>query len=96
MTSRCFNGAATGWPRNAAGLEPRILEQWRLQWGRDRMAAERLYEGGRRRVHTVASMGPRPDGRGTTPACGCSASAQAASMGPRPDGRGTTPQRTAC
>ena len=84
-----FNGAATGWPRNASGKRLGRAAIQQLQWGRDRMAAERntTYFGrnvigrlqwGRDRMaaerlewHEVgvdvghASMGPRPDGRGT-------------------------------
>ena len=37
----CFNGAATGWPRNARGSLRPVSGVRRLQWGRDRMAAER-------------------------------------------------------
>ena len=88
-----------------------------LQWGRDRMAAERRGRACRARpcrsfngaatgwprnvgkrgfimIFHVASMGPRPDGRGT-----CTGGAQSlfclpASMGPRPDGRGTVVPRS--
>ena len=35
-----FNGAATGWPRNVVGRQAK-LAIGALQWGRDRMAAER-------------------------------------------------------
>ena len=37
----CFNGAATGWPRNVQMLQYAEDECKALQWGRDRMAAER-------------------------------------------------------
>ena len=130
-----FNGAATGWPRNGGGggdgaaVNP-------LQWGRDRMAAERLSRlttchastsfngaatgwprnarcrrscrrhdpgfngaatGWPRNGHRLvecgaeahASMGPRPDGRGTVHDPEGRQGRKAASMGPRPDGRGT-------
>ena len=36
-----FNGAATGWPRNACGHLFYREDLAKLQWGRDRMAAER-------------------------------------------------------
>ena len=61
--STSFNGAAAGWPRK--GVADHLLRRGvqQLQWGRGRMAAEgsplsAVY--GR----PVASMGPRPDGRG--------------------------------
>ena len=38
----CFNGAATGWPRNALGSSGAWGGSMWLQWGRDRMAAERV------------------------------------------------------
>ena len=63
----CFNGAATGWPRNAAGsrIPPSA---------------------------SPASMGPRPDGRGTLAGADYyRLELVPASMGPRPDGRGTLP-----
>ena len=63
-TGECFNGAATGWPRNENAIDVSRLNA-KLQWGRDRMAAER----GQvliRAARPGASMGPRPDGRGTT------------------------------
>ena len=37
-----FNGAATGWPRNVLHRHPRRAVGRGLQWGRDRMAAERM------------------------------------------------------
>ena len=61
--SKCFNGAAAGWPRKVAKQGPFAAVPPGLQWGRGRMAAEGC--GIRRglRRHD-ASMGPRPDGRG--------------------------------
>ena len=35
-----------------------------LQWGRGRMAAKGVLLAGDVLVHDIASMGPRPDGRG--------------------------------
>ena len=60
-----------------------------LQWGRDRMAAERELALFGLNAHGVASMGPRPDGRGTTSMASVIMRRSFASMGPRPDGRGT-------
>ena len=62
--SDCFNGAATGWPRNAASCTA-LWRRGSLQWGRDRMAAERHGSNPAPGTRHVASMGPRPDGRGT-------------------------------
>ena len=45
-TDGSFNGAATGWPRNESARCRASPARWRLQWGRDRMAAERLYKSG--------------------------------------------------
>ena len=112
--SRCFNGAATGWPRNASTVVPAASAAASLQWGRDRMAAERFafaspymrctcaLQWGRDRMAAErelcdfcgqwsmpASMGPRPDGRGTLPCWIQCEGRTLASMGPRPDGRGT-------
>ena len=57
-----FNGAATGWPRKGgAGRLPAMPSG--LQWGRDRMAAEGSFVDGNLKAW-LASMGPRPDGRG--------------------------------
>ena len=56
------NGAATGWPRKALSFEMCSLAA-RRQWGRDRMAAEGYGCGGTNN-EVLASMGPRPDGRG--------------------------------
>ena len=63
-----FNGAATGWPRNGRPSLRTPTAYCSLQWGRDRMAAER---GGRAGAWPwpAASMGPRPDGRGTLDLC---------------------------
>ena len=64
------------------------VEVGRLQWGRDRMAAEGRYIIARRSLQPLASMGPRPDGRGRRPRRPPEPSRPHASMGPRPDGRG--------
>ena len=109
-----FNGAATGWPRNA--MAGRVWIQGRpasmgprpdgrgtapapaapsapsmLQWGRDRMAAERL-------PPAAAALATRPCFNGAATGwprnayhiAGYAARVRA-SMGPRPDGRGTAP-----
>ena len=60
-----FNGAATGWPRNGIGGNSSPLALNELQWGRDRMAAERALATSAPPPPFSASMGPRPDGRGT-------------------------------
>ena len=59
----CVNGAAAGWPRKeyAAARSMRLVKT--RQWGRGRMAAEGMREMRMRRGQ-IASMGPRPDGRG--------------------------------
>ena len=58
-----FNGAAAGWPRKDYDHSRPTAQGARLQWGRGRMAAEGG-RGARREREPVASMGPRPDGRG--------------------------------
>ena len=60
--ARCVNGAAAGWPRKVTRAAGELADRQR-QWGRGRMAAE----GTTRRADgtdILASMGPRPDGRG--------------------------------
>ena len=83
-----FNGAATGWPRNVCSPRPNIGRPLRFNgaatgWPRNALPFEntsRAY---------FASMGPRPDGRGTIALQALSLVVSKASMGPRPDGRGT-------
>ena len=60
-----FNGAATGWPRNVVSRSLPFANCHKLQWGRDRMAAERAPDPPPHQQVQPASMGPRPDGRGT-------------------------------
>ena len=90
----CFNGAATArsrnWANHGAG-EARAIE---LQWGRDRAVAELPVVSARVRRKPVASMGPRPRGRGNIEElreimAGCAQ----ASMGPGPRGRGNSGRR---
>ena len=88
-TRTSFNGAATGWPRNGLRGAYEVARGASLQWGRDRMAAERGLETVRLSSVGMASMGPRPDGRGTLCVINARGSSGLASMGPRPDGRGT-------
>ena len=59
-----FNGAATGWPRKARWAAARSWSAPRLQWGRDRMAAEGSLAAFTSSASCLPSMGPRPDGRG--------------------------------
>ena len=87
-TGASFNGAAAGWPRNVWTPAPKARPSARLQWGRGRMAAERCKLRSCR-AQRPASMGPRPDGRGTVVVREPVRGAEDASMGPRPDGRGT-------
>ena len=61
------------WGRDRMAAErpamfPEKLPAWLLQWGRDRMAAERCFWARLAQAAPQASMGPRPDGRGTPPA----------------------------
>ena len=49
---------------NPSSVKPLTIS-YRLQWGRDRMAAERRATGEVGSGLRDASMGPRPDGRGT-------------------------------
>ena len=86
---RCrVNGAATGWPRKAAKGFPQITLKARVNGaatGWPRKAALTWIA----RLRTIlASMGPRPDGRGREATSDKVLPSSQASMGPRPDGRG--------
>ena len=61
---RRVNGAATGWPRKVLLRSSSTFCDMKRQWGRDRMAAEGPRIRARGAIVAVASMGPRPDGRG--------------------------------
>ena len=64
------NGAAAGWPRKVAVIAGAHAFKIGRQWGRGRMAAEGIdafLPGGKL---CLASMGPRPDGRGRRRAVG--------------------------
>ena len=57
------NGAAAGWPRKAPASRTKKWP-WMRQWGRGRMAAEGGDAAVEADLYALASMGPRPDGRG--------------------------------
>ena len=59
-----------------------------LQWGHDRAVVELAGPSVAAVCDGVASMGPRPRGRGIDGAVTCGAGQRYASMGPRPRGRG--------
>ena len=59
-----------------------------LQWGRGQTAAERRQGLADLITKEIASMGPRPNGRGKYVVIGLGRVAKQASMGPRPNGRG--------
>ena len=61
---------------------------WVLQWGRDRAVAEFVIGATQLLLYVMASMGPRPRGRGIKGAIDQHRVAYHASMGPRPRGRG--------
>ncbi len=88
-TQWCFNGAATRRPRKPPSAGAWWTIKARLQWGRDPKAAETEMEETAAEELVVASMGPRPEGRGNPRARGDQAGGGGgASMGPRPEGRG--------
>ena len=64
---RSFNGAATFRSRKAARMRPSAGLLRLLQWGRDLSVAEGTRAGRRGHRLGVASMGPRPFGRGRKP-----------------------------
>ena len=83
----CVNGAAAGWPRKVRIREDGHSEMDRVNgaaagWPRKASVAWN------RRRPSLASMGPRPDGRGRRHGLGLPLEVVEASMGPRPDGRG--------
>ena len=83
-----FNGAAAGWPRKVRKVFMLVHNGIRFNgaaagWPRKAWPAPSFCLAAR-----VASMGPRPDGRGRSTRAAHSASVGVASMGPRPDGRG--------
>ena len=83
----CVNGAATGWPRKAGvrweeAASIQSVNGAATGWPRKVCAVD---EG---LPHALASMGPRPDGRGRQPKGPGAGTGGLASMGPRPDGRG--------
>ncbi len=61
---RCFNGAATARSRSQIKRVAPRRRRLRLQWGRDRAVAESPRSGTRDKPYRLASMGPRPRGRG--------------------------------
>ena len=91
-----FNGAATFRSRKGARRRRSGGAGATLQWGRDLSVAE-----GRRADfappdHYMASMGPRPFGRGRLIVGLAPISVWRASMGPRPFGRGRVGMRPPC
>jgi len=63
-SQRGFNGAATNWSRRDLAAPRGPAAPLRLQWGRDQLVAESSTEKCGCRVLELASMGPRPIGRG--------------------------------
>ena len=98
-TSRSVNGAATSRPRKAATAPTACAAAHApRQWGRDLSAAEGCCGAAGTAQEYLASMGPRPLGRGRRHAPLPKGAAPAASMGPRPLGRGraNAPTSTRC
>ena len=84
----CVNGAAAEWPRNgfraaAVPIPGPGVNGAAAEWPRNA-----LHDHVNTSRH-LASMGPRPSGRGTLVQLQGDGVGSAASMGPRPSGRGT-------
>ena len=87
-TAPRFNGATSGWTWKSDNVQMGVNKMFLLQWGHVRMDVEIRHQDCGAIQGVLASMGPRPDGRGNTARGNVEPLGVGASMGPRPDGRG--------